>query len=360
MEKRILLVSLWGNRNYGNKLQSYAAVQLLKNIGCSVVIAKHNEPFSVRERIHRLKFLLLPIGNNYKYRYIKRASSFFKFNKKYINESIYIRNFKIRKRHIRSIDYAVTGSDQVWHNWFDLNDEINYYFLRFLPKEKRIAFAASFGFDNIPEKYHLIYHSCINEMKRISVREESAKRIIDKEGRKDAIVISDPTLCLEREEWKSIEKRPPKAPNGKFMLAFFLGELPDSYNEIIDKISQKYKINEKIYMNSIESVFFSSTPEEYLWLIDNAEYICTDSYHATVFSIIFEKKFIVFHRIEKGFTGMFDRIRTLLKMTGLESREYCSKWQLDEPEHINYDIAKEKICIERVKAIDFLKESIYS
>lgn len=355
-----MLVSLWGNRNYGNKLQSYALTKILRDLQCCVIVAKHNEPRPVKDKIDRFLRLLLPVGENRYYRYLKREIKFCLFNRQYIDDSVHIRNFKVKRRQLRNIEFGVTGSDQVWHNWFDKNEELEYYYLRFLPQEKRIAFAASFGFECIPDEDRSLHLSCIHEMKNISVREESARNIVIEAGRSDVIRVIDPTLCLSKDEWMKIAKKPRKIPEKRFILLFFLGDITFEYHKYIDRIAEDRGVG-IIELNNIDSPLFPADPGEFIWLINNADYVCTDSFHATAFSVLFNKQFRVFHRVENGFATMFDRIDTLLTLTGLESREYTIENEYKYDESISDELFEKAHSIlkeEGLKSINYLKDAL--
>ena len=103
------------------------------------------------------------------------------------------------------------------------------------------------------------------------------------------------------------------------MLIYFLGNKVESYRKAVSEIAVKENLDViDIYKMSYDSLL--TTPDEFIWLIENASYVCTDSFHATVFSILFGKKFMSFRRSQKGNENMFNRIETLLNMYGLTDR----------------------------------------
>lgn len=133
----------------------------------------------------------------------------------------------------------------------------------------------------------------------------------------------DPTILLERNEWEIIEKKPKNNINGKYVLVYFLGNM-----DAKEDISNFAKKRGLALVNAFDPESLNSqliTPDNFIWLVHNAEYVFTDSFHASVFSIIYNKRFLVFRRKENGMEGMFDRIQTLMDIFGTESRIYNGK-----------------------------------
>ena len=169
----------------------------------------------------------------------------------------------------------------------------------------------------------------------------------------------DPTLLLSTDEWKSkltnIDKQ-----TSKYILAYMV-QANDEYKKIVNYLSKKTGLkvihfdNEKIYDNELKSAY-TAEPFEFIDLIKNAEYVVATSFHATVFSIIFSKKFFVVPHLKTG-----SRITNLLEKLGIEGRIYH---KLEEFENVDYDFetnyiqVKEKLKEEKEKSIKFLKEAI--
>ena len=157
-----------------------------------------------------------------------------------------------------------------------------------------------------------------------------------------------------------IAKKPRKIPEKRFILLFFLGDIKFEYHKYIDRIAEDRGVC-IIELNNIDSPLFPADPGEFIWLINNADYVCTDSFHATAFSILFDKQFRVFHRVENGFATMFDRIDTLLTLTGLESREYTIENEYKYDESISDELFEKAHSIlkeEGLKSINYLKDAL--
>ena len=131
-------------------------------------------------------------------------------------------------------DCFVCGSDQVWNP----NTACSAYFLQFAPEHKRIAFAPSFGIGELPESVKPVYQKWLSEIPQLSVREERGAEIIKELTGRDVPVLPDPTLCLPREEWEKIERRPAFA-EGAYVLTYFLGNETNKYRNYIEAYARK-------------------------------------------------------------------------------------------------------------------------
>ena len=311
--KKIGIVTLNGYKNYGNRLQNYALEEFLRSLDYDV------ETIWITNLKKYLKELYC---RNCRFNKDKiRFYKFYKFSKK--NNSI---RYFFRKNNIsKNYDYFVLGSDQVWNYEFEtFCDDM---FLSFSDREKNIAYAASFGFEKMPENMKGIYKKGLANFKAISVREETGITIINNldKALKPTIVI-DPTLLLSAQKWRSIETKPKGFINEKYVLNYFLGDIPNKINkEIIDYA----KKNNYAIINVLDEKdkYYTSDPSEFLFLIRNASLVCTDSFHSTVFSIIYDNPFIVFKRNGK-YSKMFSRIETLLNKFDLMDHVYNGKFSV--------------------------------
>ena len=213
--KKIGIVTLCGNFNYGNKLQNYALKKYISDLGYNVetVWIKNQYIYSFAKRLKWELFLK-------KYEYIdnkKRSRCFRKFNKHLnIKSRTFFRDDmqKVSKKY----DCIVVGSDQVWNPENFNNDSV--YLLKGI-NARKIAFSASFGVNNIPKERISRYRDGISEFDAISVREERGRELIAEiSGRRDAITLVDPTMLLSGEDWDAISKEPENVPK-KYILNYF-------------------------------------------------------------------------------------------------------------------------------------------
>lgn len=353
--KKINIVTLYGNSNFGNKLQNYALQEVCENLNFEVQTLKnkYEQPFVKKVKSHIKVFLIKIIRRNL-ITSIKREHKFKQFGEKYLKYTKTTVTAKNIDRKKRVADYNIIGSDQVWN----LNDikNIKIMFALFDRKEKNISYAASFGVTQFDKNMNFCLKEGIENISHISVREEAGKNIIEKlTGRKDVEVLVDPTMLLSEKNWLEIAKKPKNMFNEKYILNYFLGKLSEDRKKQIYRIAEEkgWKI---INLLDPRDPYYISGPAEFLYLEKNAELICTDSFHSAVFGILFNTPFIVYDRKNKG-ESMNSRLETLLSKFKLEERKYNG--ELDE-KHIFCDFSNCQTLLdkERKKAYNFLKKTL--
>ena len=289
-KKKVGILTINDDNNYGNRLQNYATQEVLKKRNLKVETIKNvNLKKDInywKQKIKNIIRIFTPMFERYK--------NFIKFNEN-INYSKYI----IDKDHIphslaNDYDYFITGSDQVWNPNYGRMSEID--FLEFAPKEKRNSLSASFGIEKIPSELIENAKKGLMGLNNISVREEKAKEIVEQLiDRKDVEVLVDPTMMLEKGEWEKVAKKPKMLKNKKYILNYFLGDIPIEREQSIEKLAEENDC-EIINIMDKKSPFFRCGPSEFVYLEKNAFFICTDSFHSCVFAILFQKPFMVFER----------------------------------------------------------------
>ncbi|WP_347862243.1 polysaccharide pyruvyl transferase family protein [Salimicrobium sp. PL1-032A] len=360
--KKIGVITLNGYFNYGNRLQNYALEQILNKNGCYVetiwIDSKKLMRSTINQRIRVFvkKNLIDPF---YRWEEFlndkKRLENFEMFSLKYLNEKRYLsKKNTFQESDINTFDYFIVGSDQVWNPHYTSNSEL--YLLSFVPPHKRIAYAPSFGISTIPSDYKKVIQTYLLNYKNISVREEEGSRIIKDLTGKNVPVVLDPTLLLSNKEWMSIAQPPTNKPKKNYIVTYFLGEVSDERQKYIDRVTEKY--NYKIIkLANKHDEFYQTDPGGFVDLIKDASLVLTDSFHGTVFSIIFERPFIVFER-ENKHGSMRSRIDTLLRITNLESRNVENLEMRDEVTNIDFRSAKNQLETEKTKSIDYLKNAL--
>ena len=357
MNKKACIVTLYSNNNYGNKLQNYAVQTVLEKKDFDVESLKlYPGKFKKNGFIYKvLNRLIWNIKLNF-FKVGYKNKNFKKFYKSYMkmNKNKIIRH-ENHKYLANKYDYFIVGSDQVWNPYFGLDYDLE--FLEFSNKEKNIAFSASIGVSEIPEEKKEKYIKGINNIKYLSLREDKGKNIVKElTGREDAIVLVDPTMLLTREEWKKVAKKPEQLGKEKYILNYFLGELSEERKSIINNLAQKngWKI---INILDPNDPFYDAGPSEFVYLEENAELICTDSFHSCVFGILMNTPFEVFIR-EDEYVSMNSRLETLLSKFGLENRYYRSGELNEEHLKCDYTNAYKVLEDERKKANDFLNKAL--
>lgn len=356
--KKIGLYTIQG-LNYGNRLQNYAAFVYLQKLGLDVVTFKTDFwRKKGKDKANQIKLpcfyfiigRLIQIKDFIKMVFSKKIRNFREFDKNIKYTADYISGYD-SNINIENYDVLVVGSDQVWNTNFT-ETTLN----SFLPFSgiKKISFSSSFGEDRIP--YDDKIKESLSNFDFISVREEEGVKIVSDITGKNAQVLIDPTLLLTKDEWKTISKKPKKMKEeDSYVLTYFLSPKSQDANKRLDEIRNDKKIFE--LLNESDESVRDSGPSEFLWLFEHADLILTDSFHACIFSLIFNKPFIVYDRNWNG-GNMNSRLNTFLKKFKLE-RKYSNSllknnlWEHDYAE--SYSILekeKEKTYLYLKKALD--------
>lgn len=356
MNKTIGIITINDNDNYGNRLQNYATAEVLKKTG-NIPITIRNTP-RLNKRENRIRYLKKIAGfiYNEKIRTMldfsnKRRKYFNEFNKNILfSKKLYTIYSKFEKK----FNYFITGSDQVWKPTYGRLSDMD--LLDFTSKDKKISFAASFGISELPEQYKEKTAKALKDFKAISVREDAGKRIVEElTGRNDVEVLVDPTMLLTAEEWDKVAKKPEQLKADKYILNYFLGELSESRKKEIERVAKENHC-EIINVLDKNSPFYQTGPSEFLYLEKNAFLICTDSFHSSVFAILYNRPFFVFER-EDNLVKMNSRIETLLSKFKLEDRKYKGEIT-QEMLNVDYKETYKILEKEREKANNFLKKAL--
>lgn len=369
---KIGIVTINDYTNYGNRLQNYAIQEALKLLGCEVetIVNSPNSSIDMLNRLKKVnqmsleelfKKLVLKIKSRVTRKRNKKIIELrIKVFKQFTRDNIVETPFVISKENIPNdladkFDYFVVGSDQVWNPKFRHGSPID--FLTFAPKYKRISYAPSFGISIIPNEYLEHYRIWLSEMAYLSVREDDGAKIIKDLTGRDAPVLVDPTLLLTKEKWMTISKEATNKPNGKYLLTYFLGGVPQNYKGQIKNIAKENNL-EVIKLGDIkEKETYGTGPSEFINYINSCSIFCTDSFHGVVFSILMEKPFIVYERMGTSLS-MFSRINTLLNKFDLNSRKAENIRTNEEAFNIDYSHVPSLLEAERNKAFNYLKDAL--
>jgi len=264
-------------------------------------------------------------------------------------------------------DAFVVGSDQVWHPLGHFKDPS--YFLKFAPENQRIAYAPSLGVSEIPEQARDWMKEQILDIPFLSVREmEGAAEIKALTGR-TAEVVLDPTLLLDIKEWDDISVVSDVITK-PYLLCYILES--DSYiRELAQEIAASLNltivvlpVNKRDVMDNNPDIVkaYNTGPAEFVGLFKNASFVCTDSFHGTVFSIIYNCPFFTFKRHNNPTqAALHSRMNTILSITGLTDRVlYKGKDLPVNATTVDFSYANKQIAIEKEKSLLFLTESLSS
>lgn len=343
------IITIIDNNNYGNRLQNYALYKVLQRHKEAQTL--NNEPFSNSKKMYFLRKLKnIRFTGTYSENK-KRKENFMNFNKNVIFSSKKINAYS----NLSEYEYLVVGSDQVWNPNFGRLRDVD--LLTFADDNKRIAYAASFGANDIPEKLKKKVGKELKKFKAISVREDRGKEIVEElTDRNDIEVLVDPTMLLTPQEWDKVSKKPKMLKNNKYILNYFLGELSPERRKEIERIAKENNC-EIINILDKNSPFYECGPSEFLYLEKNAFLICTDSFHSSVFAILYNRPFIIFDRKQKNITSMNSRLETLINKFKLKNRKFKGKITKENLEH-DYTEAYKILEEERKKSEKFLKKAL--
>lgn len=372
--QKIGIVTLVGYQNFGNRLQNFAVQETLKKLGYesdTLQFIPAKKPFpeyfygKVKHIIKNTLIFLLPnqvcqkIFSTAPTRetLIRTMLREWKL-KKFTAQRIHAERVNETKRAMQGIDPEymafIVGSDQVWNPFFGCGQDSR--FLSFASPAKRIAYAASFGVRSLPAACEASYSCGLSAMESISVREDEGAQIVQKLTGRQVPVLIDPTMMLTREEWLEIARPARKKTNKPYVLLFFLGEISsERMNHIVRKASEKDFI--LINISTPDSIYYAIGIEEFVSYIANAEVVFTDSFHGTVFSILFNKPFVTYARSGDEH-DMSSRIKTLIQKFKLNTHICQDDSPMPDPFGINYCHVDSILSEERKKAIIFLENAI--
>ena len=366
MKKNIMIVTFQNAYNHGAMLQCFALQEKIKSFSNDVKVLNYDN--KIISNIYKIFYVNQ--SNSFAVRYIKALIHGIVFYGQISRRNKKFRNFihnnlnitesmsadEIKRYDYSNYDLFIVGSDQVWNtDLFNGFDDI--YFLSFSEKIKKASYAASIGKTYIDERYQDQISNALRDFKSISLREESGKKAISKLTNKELTVDLDPTLLLKSDDWDKLIS-PKKIVDDKYILVYMPNQ---EVIKIADYISNKEKIKiidvdkKKNFKGEIN--MFDSDPLEFVNLVKNAEYIITSSFHATVFSIIYNKKFWVVP--PKKISSRIDDLLSKLKLNDRvlkDFNDYLDKEKCNN--EIDYKSTNMLLDKERRKSIDSLKNII--
>lgn len=345
-----------GGENFGNALQNYAVQTLLEQFNIQAVTmdnrtvsgfsqppAKDSSTMKKLSPSYIKTWLRVRLGKKYgskndrdftlpallnsqktvsQYRAAqnRRKERFADFRSRMLHDdTVPMDKDSIDAAHITTFDAFVCGSDQIWNPNYPENSMID--FLQFAPEHQRIAIAPSFGTSSIPQSRREIFTQWLSSIPHLSVREDAGAKIIKDLTGREAQVLLDPTCALTKEEWLTFAREPARRPAGKYIFCYFLGNLTRRYVRFIRNYAKENKCEIVDIYDVHDLTYYDIDPQEFVWLLANAQAVFTDSFHGTAFSVNLQRPFVVFDRVEGG-ASMSSRITSILKKTGLEDRQY--------------------------------------
>lgn len=262
---------------------------------------------------------------------------------------------------------VLVGSDQLW---LPGNIAADYYTLNFVPDSvNTIAYSTSFGQSELPKDSAAKASVFLKKIRHIGVREESGQKLVKQLAGRNVPVVCDPTLLFTGEEWMQIQQKKPLV-DGKYIFCYFLGNNPP-HREIAKRLREKTgcKIIALTHLdeyvksdeNYADETPYNIDPADFLNLIRNAEYVCTDSFHCSVFSILYKRQFFTFRRYARNTRQSTNsRLDTLFNMVGIRGRMMTDTENIEDCLNIktDFDAVHEKLKNVRAKSYAYLEAAL--
>ena len=313
-------IETWtGGTNYGTNLQAFALKKKLECMGYQpsiMGVVCHNVSY-LRYPDAFISYLSKKISDIQKSRILRKGEKCRgKVGKEFaIQEQIFksfceqefpkleVRNRKQWANLKKEYFAFITGSDQIWNPGYFQNS----YMLDYVRENdiRKISYSSSLGVSTIDNRVKKKYRKLLKSYSAISVREKSAADLLQEISPVKVEVVVDPTMLLEKKEWDIFSEQAIVAPawnaDQNYILCYFVGNKKE-YWSYVDKIEQAtgyHVLAIAMNGNEIQEKYqpvYNAGPKEFVWLIKNASIVCTDSFHASVFSIINHREFYVLKR----------------------------------------------------------------
>ena len=389
MEK-VGIVSCYFHPNYGSMLQAYATQKILDDLGienetiCIDGIKPAMNKTKIRYYLRQftnpdiLAGTIWRVGKRVLYRKLKKDT----FGRQVgirntCFETFYRENLRISRPYAFGAELAsaakeqysavLVGSDQLW---LPSNIEADYYTLTWVPDEvNKIAYATSFGVSFLPAYLSEKTAAFLKRIEHIAVREERGRELVKQYAGRQVPLVCDPTLLFTAEDWMCIQKKEPII-SGNYILCYFLGNNTED-RAFAKRLREKtgYKIVALLHLdeyiktdcNYADETPYDVGPGELLNLIRNATYICTDSFHGSVFSILYQKQSFTSMRIRKeGVLCTNSRIDSLFNTLGVTGRKIDGSEDVEEcmTRTLDYPVIHQKIAAFREESLQYLKNAL--
>lgn len=381
--KKIGLAVCHDTKNFGSQLQVLATVKKIEEFNCKPEIIRYKKkitPTFIIQTIPRLfnvSFVKSKLSGNQKDKALK--------NKPFYQAQVKVRNQRFNdfvEKHFAPLfsesyggwetlvekcqenyDAFLCGSDQLW---LPNNLGSHFYTLEFAPDDKtKIAYATSFGVSQIPNSQKKATAKYLNRFQHLSTRELAGQKIIKELTGKNAQVVCDPTLLFDADGWQKMIPNQ-KVVDEPYVFCYFLGT-----NEKHRKIANEFKAKTGLKLVTCPFLdnyvdcdlefgdvqLFDMDATDFVNLIRHAEFVLTDSFHGSVFSILNHKKFMTFNRFNAGANSRNSRIDSLCTLLGLSERRYNGN-VMNVEENIDYNAVEEKLEKLRAESAKYLKDAL--
>lgn len=376
--KKIGILTVFTGYNYGSLLQAYSTQTVLQQLGYQPRLLWDKEGLIKGRDVRSKKILAMALRALIQPKAFREGIASYKSanNQRVLDESkkkfdeftnsylkIERHSYSKLKKIANTKEYHafVCGSDQIWNSKAVYVDPL--YYLRFAPNNKKIAYGPSFGKEEIPDYNREKIKKYLQDFKNLSIREQKGKELIKDLINKDVPVVIDPTLLLDSEHWKGLSKPLSLEP---YVLFYFLSEPSKETVEKLKKI-ENYLGKKVVVIPSVSDWHnelykvenIPTGPLEFISLIKNADFVCTDSFHGMAYSINLNIPFLIFKRNHGKASDQSSRISSLLNILSLEDR-FVNDRELNM-EHINvvdFIQSNKTLSEQREKGLLYLKQAL--
>ena len=356
--KKIAIITVHVGQNFGSNLQTIATSDVIKSIGCEPVVVNY-----IPNRVTKAHY------------WNEAVSSAKKFIRRVLAYPIFLKNWHLYQDFLKSkcdlsspiydeddfakccpqADVYLTGSDQVWNSSHNQGINTRYYYEGI--EGKKVSFSSSFGIEKLPITEYEKVKGLLSSYDSISVREDSAKQIIESMGY-NATQLLDPTFLLNKEMWCNyMTPRKIKQPYLLIYVPYNIVDKHRPYSDAREIASRKglklvtFSWDHRIEHLADITIRFAN-PGDFLSLIYFADFVITNSFHGTAFSINLNKQFLVYMPSDFG-----TRINSILTVCKLESRLMTDNLKITE-DVIDFEEVNKILNQERFKAMAFLKSAL--
>lgn len=381
-EKAGIVTLYHGNYNFGGLLQAYALPKVLKDYfeieaeqidylpieqQKKIINNKKGILHYLYQKVYNLGIVFFSLLNKKKLNLRKQAFDTF-MNEIPHSEINY--EFDSIYKCLDQYKLFICGGDQIWNDYKE-KQNIKVYTLQFVPSGvKKIAYAPSMAILDTTSEFKQIMRIGLNELDAISVREKKSVSILKLLTDKKIDIVVDPVLLMTKKEWEDVARE--NGRKDKYILCYLLGDSIEhrkSADIFARKIQMPILTFPHIFFNVVRKcdlLFgnihdYSSGPREFLGLIKNAEFVITDSFHACVFSMIFETPFVVLERNKIGEKGnMNSRIYDFLEEYHLENQLVTGKElvEMNDIPRVDYTYAHEHWDKRRKESLEYLERAL--
>ena len=296
--KKIGILTFHASHNYGSMLQAYALRKYALDAGldCDIInyrTAKQKDIYAVLTKRKGMRYL---VKNAYVLTTYKQHKEKFRLFEKFLQEELAC-GAELSEDDLKDLQYdqVITGSDQIWN--VEANDFSDVYFGNGISCPK-IAYAVSCGNGDFKDKSRFDrFGDCLREYDAISVRDKATAALVSSVTGQTPQIVCDPVMLFDKTVWGSLAKKPNVKLPGKYIFLYTLS-CTRQVSDVAKKLSQIVGL--PVVISKVTSQYdillkskkvLNSGPKEFLYLLQNSEFVVTTSYHAMLFSMIFNKKF---------------------------------------------------------------------